>query len=353
MPSTKIVKIDPINPNSDFIKEAAVIIRDGGLVIMPTETVYGIAANALNKQALARLYAIKQRPKEKAFSLLINDKRKIEDFCPEIPASAYKLIEKYWPGALTIILKSKEGGTIAFRMPDNEISLRMIALSGVPIACPSANISGKPAPKNFEEAIQDLFGAVDFAIDAGPTKLGQESSVIDLTVPLPQVLREGAIKKQDLLDTVQKKIVLFVCTGNSCRSVMAKALLEKKLKEIGRRDVEVLSAGVMLLGGFGASALTKQVLLKEGMDVSGHRSQMVTRDMITKSDIILVMEKIHEERILSICPQAKRKLFLLKEFAKIDINSLDIQDPIGNTAEFYERTFDLIREAVERIAGII
>lgn len=352
MTSTKIVKTGATNPDQSYIMEAASILKDGGLVIIPTETVYGIAANMLNKKTLSRLYEIKQRPKDKPFSVHIEEKLKIEEFARSIPISAYKLMDKFWPGPLTLVLKSKGSGKVGLRMPDNEIALRVITQSGVPVICPSANLSGKQAPGNFREAIKDLNGLVDFAIDAGDTKLGIESSVADLTVEPLCIQREGAIKKEDIESAIKKKFILFICTGNSCRSVMAKALLEKKMKGKGRFDVEVLSAGLMATG-LSATEATREVLKREGMDVSGHLSQIVTNEMIKKSDIILVMEKLHEQRILQLVPDAKNRVFLLKEFAKINDTGFDISDPIGKPKEFYEQTYSVIKEAIERISNII
>ncbi|MCM8789511.1 MAG: L-threonylcarbamoyladenylate synthase, partial [Candidatus Omnitrophica bacterium] len=120
---TKIVKVSGFNPDPAHITQAAGVIRNGGLVIIPTDTVYGIAANLFDKKALDKLYKIKQRPKDKPFSILIDNKEKIGELAFDIPSSAYKLIDKFWPGALTIILRAKQGGSVGLRMPDNRIVL--------------------------------------------------------------------------------------------------------------------------------------------------------------------------------------------------------------------------------------
>ncbi len=350
---TKVVKADLLNIKEDYIRQAVEVLAAGGLVIIPTETVYGIAADMLNEKAIKRLYEIKKRPQDKLFSIAIDSKSRVEEFAREIPLGAYKLIDKFWPGPLTLILKGINQPSVGLRMPDNAIALKVIARLKDPLVLPSANLSGEPAPINFEAAFKALNGLVDFAIDSGRLRLGVESCVVDLRVEPIKILRPGALSQLDLDRVIQKKNILFVCTGNSCRSVMAEALFRKMLQDKKRDDVEVDSAGIAKLSGLAVSEAAKEILAREGIDVSGHLSQSVTKEILCRSDLILVMERLHEEAVLKIAPEVRNRVFLIKEFAKIDNHSVDIADPIGGSLDFYEQTFSTIKNALERVINLV
>ena len=348
---TLVLKVDPYEPEMDKIKRAAGILRAGGLVAFPTETVYGLGANMLNKKAVERIYKVKRRPPEKKLSIHIADVASVEKFAAEIPQAAYKLIHRFWPGPLTIVLEAKDGGTVGFRFPRNQVAYEFLKEAGVPVVAPSANISGEPPPKTASEVLKDLDGSIDAILDGGKTALGLESTVVDLSQEYAHVVREGTITPHAINKAIETKIVLFVCTGNTCRSVMASYLLRDKLK--GREDIEVLSAGVSGIPSAGASAVVMDVMKKNGLDVSAHTNRLLTDELIKMADLILVMEQVHKEKVIKKVPDAADKTYLLKEYAGVDISKdpdgPDIPDPIGRPLEYNEHVFNLIKDLVNKI----
>lgn len=196
---TLVLKVSPKDPDRSVISLSAKIIKKGGLIAFPTETVYGIAANLLDKKALGRLYRIKNRPRNKPFTVHIADIGIIRRMGCTITKKAKALIRRLWPGPLTVILKSKDNKRIGFRMPDHKVALRLIKASGIPVVAPSANISGHRPPTDSKTVLKYLGGKIDILLDGGPCKVGVESTVIDLTMKPPKILREGAISREKLM----------------------------------------------------------------------------------------------------------------------------------------------------------
>ncbi|MFH1637418.1 MAG: L-threonylcarbamoyladenylate synthase [Candidatus Woesearchaeota archaeon] len=205
---TKIVNIDKENPDKEKILEAALLLKEGKLVVFPTETVYGIAVKADNPEAIKRLFIAKKRPLDKPITVLISDKKQVYELAREVPETAKKLMDKFWPGPLTIVLRKKDSvndvltagsNTIGIRMPDHKVALLLIKEAGI-IAAPSANISGNNPAVSAEEALKELDGLVDMIIDSGKTDIGVSSTVVDLTKEKLVILREGSIGRTTLLN---------------------------------------------------------------------------------------------------------------------------------------------------------
>jgi L-threonylcarbamoyladenylate synthase len=210
---TKVSIIKNVREDEAKIKEAAEFIKNGGTVVFPTETVYGLGADALNEEAVEKIFKAKGRPQDNPLIIHVSSKD-LELYAKEIPQIANELTDKFWPGPLTIILKKKDIipnvtsanlDSIGIRMPDNEIARKLIELSNTTIAAPSANISGRPSPTDFQRCMEDLDGKVDYILGGTQSDIGVESTIVDCTVVPPMVLRPGGITLE-MLREVDPKI---------------------------------------------------------------------------------------------------------------------------------------------------
>ncbi len=193
---------------------AAELLAKGGLVALPTETVYGLACDCQNLEAVERLYALKGRPKEKALSVLLDGMSMVEKVCKEIPPVAYSLAKAFWPGPLTMVLSSAHvvadpitagGDTLGVRCPDHPGTLAVIGALGRPVAAPSANLSGQESPKSANEVRLALDGKIEAILDGGPCLLAVESTILDLTTTPPVILRQGALPRERIFTLLEEE----------------------------------------------------------------------------------------------------------------------------------------------------
>jgi L-threonylcarbamoyladenylate synthase len=213
---TLIIKVDPISPNLEEIQKAADIIQKGGLVAFPTETVYGLGADAFNGYAVRRLFEAKKRPLDNPPIVHIAEVSEVKALVEEVPPQAERVMKKFWPGPLTLVFKRskkvpKEStaglDTIAIRIPKHPVAQALIRQSKRPIAAPSANLSGKPSPTTAGHVFEDLDGRIDAIIDGGSANIGVESTVLDLSVTPPMILRPGGSPYETLKAELQELVL--------------------------------------------------------------------------------------------------------------------------------------------------
>ena len=304
------------DPTKENIEAAAKIIRDGGLLAIPTETVYGLGADALNEDAVLRIFLAKGRPQDNPLIIHVPDSSWLARYCEDVPPEAYALAEKFWPGPLTMILKKKDKvpdsitgglGTVAIRMPSHPVAAELIRSSGVYIAAPSANTSGKPSPTRAEHVINDLSGRIDMIIQDDTVDIGVESTIIDLSEEVPTILRPGYITQAMFEEAIGKTIIDPAIMGSLKEGVVPKAPGMKYKHYAPNADVTIVEGPHEKVVQY----INSQVSEKEA---EGHRCAVMatdeTKDKYICSDIVSAGHKDDE---LSV---ARNLYAILRDFDK-------------------------------------
>lgn len=335
-------------------KEARAILADGGLVALPTETVYGIAARADLPEALERLRALKDRDAEHVFTWHVHDLRALDHF-PELPALVGRLAAKYWPGPLTLVLEGvppglqavARSGWTGVRLPAHTATRAVLEFAEFPVVMTSANRSGEP-PTLGAGAVREAFGdEIDLILDDGATHLSESSSVLAVGQGRFELLREGLFSLAELRETAGLSIT-FVCTGNTCRSPMAegfaRTLLAQRLagapEEFG---FTIRSTGVFAGGGSPPSDHAVSALRELDIDIAGHRSRPAIPEEIGTADRVYCMTASHVDSLTLALPPGKSRHIVL-----LDPDGHDLLDPIGGSLADYRACAKSIRTSIER-----
>ncbi len=350
----------------DVVHRAVQALAEGGLVAFPTETVYGLAASALDEDAVGRLLTAKDRTAAKPLTLAIKSADEARDYAPDMCPLAQRLARRCWPGPITLVVDDSHPEslvrqlppkvqqavsphqTIGLRVPGHQVILDVLRMLAGPLTLSSANRAGMPEAVTAKEVIDSFGDELSLVVDDGPCRFGQPSSVVRVHNGRYEVLRAGVVPEHTLR-RLSSLMVLFVCTGNTCRSPMAEMLcrdmLAKRLKckidELEDRGVLVMSAGIAAMLGGRASSEAVQILADMGMDLSGHETQPLTEPLVRHADVIYAMTRAHREAIVAQWPSTAERTWLLS------VDGSDVCDPIGATLERYRRCVAQIQVELE------
>ncbi len=346
----KILDLRATDDPRDIVHRSVQALVEGNVVGLPTETVYGLAADALSERAVERLCEVKGRDHNVPLAISVGSREAAEDFICRLSPLARRLSYRCWPGPLTLVVPcdsphsavtqlppgvreriTGEFGCVGFRVVDHRVLSHIHRFLTAPLVLTSANLSGHEAPTTAGPVAEQLGDSIPLLLDDGPTRYGGASSVARVIGNRLEVLREGVIERAAMNQFV-KPVIVLVCTGNTCRSPMGETLLREHLRDkLGSEDaVRVLSAGVAAGIGSGASPQAIEVMGKRDLDLTGHSSRPLDDAVMNVADLVLTMTRGHRAAILAAWPEMQDRVHTLRR------DGGDISDPVGMPVEVYE-----------------